>query len=328
MSNGTPYRESRTAAHQPVWGSSEPPRPGFVYNPPAREPADERYPLLASGEPRLARRYAYPSLSAPPPDQGWPTHHSPEAPQLPWPLPTLAPEPIPAHREPDPGPARHDPTAADLRRQVAQRMRLMNHRHAEHAWERRHRDPIGPHGLAFLFSEPDTGKRNRRALRSATRLFLDGPDVTDLPRLLYDLAKVVHQQRDAGSADPLALADRSETMSAAAAYVGIGVSSLDTPHGTWQQTRHTITNSLDIPGRCYALLADGTFLLLDRGGEDRFTELTIRSTRSLDVRPGQPSVRWQFDSALAALSDPDTRRTWQRLQQLHDSLLGMDTGDH
>ncbi len=234
----------------------------------------------------------------------------------------------PTARAASPGPAAgetqsadwsvHDPVAADLRNQIVDRLRRMNLLHARHAWERRHRDPLGPHGLAFFYTTPPRGRPPRCTLRTATRLFLDGAEVQDLPRLLYDLVGVARGYLHGGRFDPRTqMADRVEPMSPLASYIGIGVSTLDTPAGTWTEVRSSAGSELEVPGRCVALLVDGTMLLCDRGGERQFGAFEISSTQSLDVVPGQPWRMWRWAYRLADLADPDTRDIWRWLDQLH-----------
>ncbi|HET9516816.1 MAG TPA: hypothetical protein VFO77_03720 [Actinoplanes sp.] len=215
----------------------------------------------------------------------------------------------------------HDPAAAELRSQIVRRVRFMNFRHAEHAWERRYRDPIGPHALAFLYSEPARGKPPRYTLRTATRLFLAGPEVDDLPRLLQDLAAVVGAQA-AGGFDPRTIADRAEEMSPSSFYVGLAVSSLDTPAGPWAHQRQRLAGSIDVPGRCYALLTDDTMVLMDRGGEQKFGHFEVRATDSLDEIPGDSMQRWTYDRSLRELKDPATSGVWRGMRELHNRIVG------
>jgi hypothetical protein len=160
---------------------------------------------------------------------------------LPWDQSGWVAEPVP-----------HDPVAVDLRNQVVDRMRRMNVLHARHSWERRNRDPLGPHSVAFFYAEPPTSEppgrgrspqgeqhdgRPQAVLRTATRMFLDGPEVMDLSRLLYDLAGIAKVYQGQGYFDPRAqMCDRVEPMSRHAGF-GVGVSTLDTPAGRWADVR-------------------------------------------------------------------------------------------
>lgn len=221
---------------------------------------------------------------------------------------------------------RHDPAAADLRNQVVDRLRRMNTMHGQHAWDRRHKDPVAPHGLAFLYADVASQDPPRYALRTATRMFLDGPEVEHLPRLLYELIGIARGYLQQGSFDPCTqMTDRQDEMSPWARYVGLGISSLDTPQASWRQTRQQAFGPLDVPGRCYALLTDGTMLLMDRGGQSRFGSFTVRSTHSLDVIPGQPARIWRWAGDLTDLdSDPQTKPIWHWLHQLHQFVLSGD----
>jgi uncharacterized protein YndB with AHSA1/START domain len=228
--------------------------------------------------------------------------------------------PFSAPAQADPVYRSHDPAAADLRSQVVRRIRFMNFRHAEHAWERRYRDPIGPHALAFLYAEPPRGKPPRYTLKTATRLFLAGPEVDDLPQLLADLTDVV-TRAPRGQLDCRTLADRAEDMTAGSTYIGLAVSSLDTPAGPWAELRNRVAGSIDVPGRCFSYLDDGTMLLMDRGGQSRFGHFEVRSTDSLDEVPGDSLQRWTYDRSLAEYADPDTYDIWVRLRGLHESIV-------
>jgi len=159
-------------------------------------------------------------------------------------------------------------------------------------------------------------------LRTATRLFLDGAEVQDLPRLLYDLVGVARGYVHESRFDPRTqMADRVEPMPVRASYIGLGVSTLDTPAGVWTETRSSAGSELAVPGRCFALLVDGSMLLCDRGGERQFGAFEISSTHSLDVVPGQAWRRWRWAYHLADLADRDTRDVWHWLDQLHHLIL-------
>jgi hypothetical protein len=230
----------------------------------------------------------------------------------------------------------HDPVVCRIRNLVIDRLLRMNARHATHAWLQRRAQPVGPHGLAFLYcdqptpgtvGEPGTGTVGRHGqpqseahgVAAATRLVNDGADVRNLPRLLYRLSTLVRERylSAGGGFDPRAyLANRQDRMSAHATYIGIGVSSLDTAAGTWDDIQRAAAGPLDLPGRCFALLTDGTELLLERGGQDVYGQVRILSTRDLNVEPGIASRRWAWRADLHTL--PGTREIWRRLYDLHE----------
>ena len=227
------------------------------------------------------------------------------------------------HREMGP-PTTADPTDAVLRLQVIDRLRLMNTRQAMHAWDRRRKEPLGPHGIAFLYYDPvgeGHATPRRFEVRLATRLFLDGADVRNLPGLVRSIAGIVAEYATRGRFDLRAtMTNRHDPMSPDARYTGVAVSSLDSEVGAWEDTQRLAMTPLDVPGRCHALLGDGTRLLLDRSGTDAGGDLGIRSSRPLETMSG-PLVRsWGmlFDDDEY---DPRERAEWNALEQLHDAVL-------
>jgi hypothetical protein len=217
----------------------------------------------------------------------------------------------------------------ELRNQVVDRMRLMNARHGYHAWERAGTDPIAPHGLAFLYADHDprpTG-RFRWRIRAATRLFLDGPETAHLPRLLWEQTRIADGYRRVGKLDPRTqLANRVEPMTRYARYFGVGVSTLDVPDRPWARQRQS-DSGYDIMGRCLALLADDTWLLLHRGLPGHFSGLRIWSSQTLDSASAMNPRRWDWGRHLPDLADVATRDIWLQLQTLHDVLsVGNDSG--
>ncbi len=210
----------------------------------------------------------------------------------------------------------------EMRNQVVDRLRLMSARHGHHSWERAEADPLAPHGLAFFYVGPDPqpGGGYRWRVRTATRLFLDGPEVADLPRLLWEQGRIADGYRRAGHLDARTqLANRVEAMTPAARYYGVGVSTLDLPDRPWVQQRRAGTG-YDVMGRCYALLADGTWLLLQRGMPGQFSALRIWSSQTLDAELAQSMRRWNWGHHLPELTDVETRDIWYQLQALHGVL--------
>lgn len=221
----------------------------------------------------------------------------------------------------------YDPVASRIRNLVIDRLLRMNARHATHAWLQRRAQPVGPHGLAFLYCD-QPGPHHLRdpasattdyphEVAAATRLVDDGADVRDLPRLLYRLTALTRERYLAGGFDPRGyLANRQDPMSARATYIGIAVSSLDTAGATWEEIQRVAAGPLDLPGRCFALLTDGTRLLIERGGQDVYGEVRILSTHDLNVEPGLAGRRWAWRADLHELAG--TYEIWRRLHDLHD----------
>ena len=214
-----------------------------------------------------------------------------------------------------------DHASARVRNLVVDRLLRMNARHATHAWLQRRAHPIGPHGIAFLYHDPVAGSPAASVV-AATRLVDDLPDVRALPRLVYRLAALARDRyAHPDGFDPrLCLTNRQDPMSPFAAYIGIGVSSLDSEAQSWELTQQFASGPLDLPGRSFALLRDGTHLLIDRGGQDVFGEVRLQSTHDLSVELGLASRRWVWRPDLATATR--TADVWPRLAELHDLIVG------
>src|SRR5262249_12700241 len=162
-----------------------------------------------------------------------------------------------------------------------------------------------PHGLAFFYADNDPQPTSgyRRRICTATRLFLDDPETAHLPRLLWEQTRIADGYRRAGTLDPRTqLANRTEPMTEHAPYYGVGVSTVALPSLPWAQQRLS-QKGHDIMGACFALLADGTWLLLHRGLPGQFSALRIWSSQTLDTGPTMGMPRWNWGRHLPNLSD-------------------------
>lgn len=234
-----------------------------------------------------------------------------------------------------PAPDPEEETWADLRNQVTDRLRRMNGSHCLHAFDAYGgSDAIGPHGIALFYAEPMPETRRVR-LCTATRLFLDGEDAEHLPALLgavtgaatANLERAAQRRRPWDPRHPdTGMVNRSERMSPRAEYVGVGVSTLDMPGSPWSSAAPAARSALDLPGRGYALLLDGTALVVERRSNRGFTEPDTWCNRSLDIRPGQQARLWSRTPRLVENADEPTRRVWERLRALHEVLLTTRTG--
>jgi hypothetical protein len=221
-------------------------------------------------------------------------------------------------------PVPHDEAGAELRNQIVDRLRRMNSLHLRHAWESRRRDPIGPHAIVFCYADTASLRPLRYRLACATRIFLDGEEVQNLPHLLYELGVIAEGYGAAGGFDPRSqMATRVEPMSSDAVYIGVGVSTLDTPSGAWAEVVDSGIGPVNIPGRCFAYLSDGGMLLCDRRGQDEYGAFHIVSTHTLDISFGVPHRTWRWGHHLPALDDPATRDTWGWLMHLHKLVTGV-----
>ena len=205
-----------------------------------------------------------------------------------------------------------------FRGEVVSRLRRMSVLHTRAVWERRRRDPLGPHSVALFYMEP--GVPVIQQLRTATRIFLADDEAADLPMLLYGLARHAHEGfRSDPKFDPRThMTNKFDPMSAAAVFVGVGVCTLDTPHGDGATALRNAHDELDLPGRCYARLIDGTHLVVDRGGKRQFNMLSVEcSVKDANVQFGVPSMQWTWNPALAEgqQSDP-TFQIWRWMNEL------------
>lgn len=127
-------------------------------------------------------------------------------------------------------PDRVDPMQPDpIRRVIVDRLAIAGRRHSRHRIERSVRaGRPGPHAVVFLFREPDRQDRiNPHRMTVATRMFVDGPDVADLPTVLATLTDRVHEY-GRPLPDMIAyLADRVEPRGRGSTYLGVAVSSID-----------------------------------------------------------------------------------------------------
>jgi hypothetical protein len=155
--------------------------------------------------------------------------------------------------------------------QIAVRMVKANFEHLRHAWARRWSDPIGPHAVIYLYA--DAG-----GLRLAYRTFV-AADEERLPHLLYNLIPHVRDQLAAGLDIRDAQCTAVEQMRPDAAYLGVAVSSLDTPVAAWDAVWPDARSELHVPGRSYVWLVDNTVMVVDRFAEDQFGRVMIHSSR-------------------------------------------------
>ncbi|WP_232290441.1 hypothetical protein [Micromonospora sp. ATCC 39149] len=113
---------------------------------------------------------------------------------------------------------------------------------------------------------------------------------------------------------------------AGATYVGVGVTTLDSDQGRWDQLARTLREPsaasrhmsvFDLKGQCYALLTDGTALHVDRDPRARLGVDGIRCTKTLD--PERISY-YNPHATLIEQCDDATREVWRQLGALHHTL--------
>jgi hypothetical protein len=217
-------------------------------------------------------------------------------------------------------------TAIDVRNQVVARMRFMNLKHAQHAWEQRYRDPLAPYGLAFLFVQSDPVRAGRLLVKAATKLWLAGPETEHLPRLLFGLNDLIGRRMQAGPLNVRAeLANRTDDgMSDDAYYIGVGLSSLDTHTGTWEQVRDRVDSLIHVPGQIMTVLTDQTTIYCDRRAFNEFNAFHIYSTHSLGDVFTNGVYRWSWTQPEQLRTDPALAEVLHWLDTLNLTLWQAD----
>jgi hypothetical protein len=230
----------------------------------------------------------------------------------------------PPHQPHQPQPQPQQPAmplyevTADIRVEVVSRLRRQSVRHSQFAWERRRTDPLSPNALAFFFAEPN--RPSYEALRTATRVFLDDAEAADLPKLLFALARQAYDgfAQTPGFDPRTHMSNRCDPMSNEAVFIGVGVSTLNTPNGQWSEVQRRAGGLFDLPGRCYARLCDGTRLLIDRGALPQYEQFVVQSSTSdHNSAIGVGSMQWRWNPKLNEIDEADPEfQVWRWLGEL------------
>jgi hypothetical protein len=246
-------------------------------------------------------------------------------------------QPAPPHR-----PARHyrpahsagtrqkapepDGVPAAVRGRTLERALQVNAAHARNAADRLGgRDALGEHAL-ILFSADFTVRPFR--LSTATRLDYERSGGESLPELLASLADhAAAQLRDATRSgrrwDPRTPLEgivlRSDPVTTGTDYVGLAVSTLDTPRRAWHRAKRHVTSAdgLNLPGQGFIYLNDGTgmhFLRSPQMGS------RAEPHKILSNRPVHSVHRPRIDHDLLTDAPTETAPIWTALQKLHTVL--------
>jgi hypothetical protein len=219
-----------------------------------------------------------------------------------------------------------EPVSSTIRGQVVDRMIRINTSHALQAADRLGTKlAVGPHCLA-LFSIDNIPGRYQR-LSTATRLILDGEDAESLPDLLRDLTARAREKISEAHAKgrrweartPLTgLVLRSEEFSENTAYIGLGVSTLDTPEIPWSRARQSVTGAdgLHLRGQGMIYLQDGTAVHIIRRAQMASGQHEIMASRRVDSQ--YPSRR---DEHLIERATHHGDESWELMRHLHEVLL-------
>jgi hypothetical protein len=195
-------------------------------------------------------------------------------------------------------------------------MGTMSARHGEYAWVQRRNRPVGPHALAFLYADPVSGNQGVWwHVVAATRMVHDDARTRHLPRLLHRFARLGRERYVGGPGgfNPgVQMSNRHDPCSGLAEYIGVGVSTLDTPGRDWAQAQATAGEAGEVAGRCFVVLGDGTGMVIDRAGELDGGGVVVASTMPLTSAPGRRVV-----AAPGLWATPELAQVWEPLWQIH-----------
>jgi hypothetical protein len=219
-----------------------------------------------------------------------------------------------------------EPISSTMRGQIVDRMIRINTSHALQAADRvGTRLAVGPHCLALFSIDTVPGRYQR--LSTATRLILDGEDAENLPDLLRDLTARAREKAAEAHArgehwEPRApmtgLVLRSEEFNESTPYIGLGVSTLDTPEVPWSQARQNISGAdgLHLRGQGMIYLHDGTAMHVLRRAQMASGQHEITANYRVDSQ--YPTRR---DEHLIERAAHQGDETWELMRNLHEVLL-------
>jgi hypothetical protein len=202
-----------------------------------------------------------------------------------------------------------------VRAETVTRLVWMNHRHALKAWDERRDRPVAPWALGFLFAEPSSVPAGMPQIKVASRLVNDDTDLGSGAHLLLRLRELIQQRYlvPGRPFDPTPVVSYTEQVTVPAPYVGVGLSVLGNPTQPWETLRRGDSN--DIPGHCYAVLADGTFMLVDRAPRAELSRVTVHATAPMPYQEGSTFRRWRHYHTVEQIrADNDI---WEQLYALH-----------
>ena len=216
--------------------------------------------------------------------------------------------------------------AISVRNQAVCRMEALSHNHARLAFDRPG-TPICPHAVAFLYLDtlPTTnvqgGQTLWRKVVAATRVVPDTHDVRDLPTLLFRLARLAQERYvpAPGGFDPAVhMSVYRDQTTGTAEYIGIGVSTLDTPNRPWERACAAAEDTDDLGARIYILLADCTAILVDRPPARRGRrDLGIHSTGEMNYHNALTHRMWTAHRDVSTM--PVEPEVWDLMHELHQA---------
>jgi hypothetical protein len=257
------------------------------------------------------------------PEPGPVPREQPDNRHFPRPGPDTPPEPP---RVPGPESAAGPDLPALLRGRVVDRLLSINASHAGHAADNiRSKDDLCEHAVALFSVDSADGSHT---LSTATRLSLSDSSNAHLLDVLTSLNRVVEQKlaeaaelgRPWDPRTPLTgLVNRSETLHRSMTYIGVGISTLDTPEQPWRQMKTSIDrhSGLHLRGQGYLYLSDGTTVHFVRAAQlgGRSGQHQITADRVIHSQ-----YQYRRNSDMLAYANQRTFLVWEQLRRLHQLL--------
>jgi hypothetical protein len=242
-----------------------------------------------------------------------------------WAAPNQPTEPPPVARPEAPRTPEQDLPAL-LRGRVVDRLISVNASHAGHAADNvRTKDDLCEHAIALFSADPTD---QSITISTATRLSLSDSDNANLADVLTSLTRVVEQKlAEAGEQgrpwDPrtplTGLVNRSEDLRRSMVYVGVGVSTLDTPEQPWRQMKNSVDrrDGLQLRGQGYLYLADGTTVHFVRAAQlgNQTGQHQITTNRMLHSQ-----YQYKRNGDMLAYANQRIFLVWEQLSRLHQLL--------
>jgi hypothetical protein len=223
--------------------------------------------------------------------------------------------------------------SALLRGRFADRLISVNAAHAGHAADLiRTRDDLCEHALVLYSASPFQEAGHEVSI--ATRLSLSDNENADILGWLNGLCRVVEQRlHEAGRHDqrwdprtPLTgLVSRSEDLSPQMIYMGVGVSTLDTPEQPWRQMKSGVErySGLRLRGQGYLLIDDDTTIHLVRAPQvgAQAGQHRIIANQAIETQ----YRNWIRQPDMMAAADQRTSQIWELMRRLHFVLKTVAT---
>jgi hypothetical protein len=229
---------------------------------------------------------------------------------------------------PPPVPLPRTSRSSILRGRFADRLVSVNAAHAGHAADLiRTKDDVCEHALVLFSANPAVDRSHEMSI--ATRLSLSDTENADIVDWLTDLCRVVERKLVESPAtgrhwDPrtpfTGLVSRAEELTPAMVYMGVGVSTLDTPEQSWRLMKRGVErySGLRMRGQGYLLLDDATTVHLIRAPQTgpQTGRHQITANQPIETQYGH----WARQHDMVTRAGERTARIWDRIHRLHRLL--------